>query len=177
MAAGESKEADYGEVLLQVVARIIDRVDGANASTCYLALDPDSLDHNSGRHTFIVSPLSGDFSEGAFVGGGIAFLETKSGCIVKIHCPSLADKAGHDVLALTDESLGLLRKASAVISALAPSTAAHPPQAGWVPSVGDYGLTSPFRPVRYSLHKHPNNAIRSMEILFSFDFDWDTTQQ
>ena len=177
MAYGESKEAAYDDVLDQIVERLISRVKEANQSNCYFALDPDELTSNSSLFIYVVSPVSGQFDSGAFVGAGIAGLTTHSGCIVKIHSPSLVDKRMRDAVAITDESRGILRKASAVLAALAPSTADNPPQRGWVPSLGDYALTSPFTPVGYSLHKHPNQAIRAIELTFSFEFDWDTTKQ
>lgn len=177
MAQGESKEAAYEDVLLQIVERLIAQIKGLDKSACFFALDPDDIGTSSGRHTYIVSPVSGEFREEAFVGAGIAALATHSGCIVKIHCPSLVDQRKRDSVAITGESIGVLRKASGVLAALAPSTAAHPPAAGWVPYVGDYALTSPFTPVGYSLSKNPNGAIRSIELTFKFEFDWDTTQQ
>jgi len=175
MAVGESKTGDYGTVLLQIVQRLRDIVETANEANCFLSLDPDDLPSNPGDHCFVVAPVSGKFDEGAFIGAGIAALTTHSGCIVKIHCPSLSDQAGRDVVAITDESLGLIRKASEVITALAAFTADQPPVRGWVPTLSDYALTSPFRPVGYSLHKNDTGAVRAIELSFEFEFDWDTT--
>lgn len=175
MAAGESNTGDYGVVLQQIVTRLRDIVETANEANCFLSLDPDDLPNNPGDHCFVVAPVSGKFDEGAFGGAGIAALTTHSGCIVKIHCPSLVDEGGRDATAITDESLGLIRKASEVITALATFTAANPPTAGWVPTVGDYALTSPLRPVGYSLHKNATGAVRAIELSFAFEFDWDTS--
>ena len=177
MAAGQSKEGDYGEVLLQIVQRLIATIKEANESTCYLSLDPDTLPNNPGDTVFVVAPLSGTFREGAFVGGGVAFLAVHSGCIVKIHCPTLIDQDHRDATAITDESLGLIRHASKVISSLSPSSLEAPSYEGWTPKGQTYLLTSPLRPVGYSLHKSENAAIRSIELTFAFEFDWDTTKQ
>lgn len=177
MAVGESKEADYGEVLLQIVARLRDILKPANEATCYLSLDPDEVPSGPGDHCYSVSPLSGKAREGAWEGAGIRGLAVHSGCIVTIHLPTLSDELTRDVVAITGESLGLIRKASAVISALAPSTADDPAVRGWIPTKEDYSLTSPFRFLGYSLHRHENKAIRSIELTFQFEFDWDTTQR
>lgn len=177
MAQGESKAGAYDDVLTQIVARLIDQLPEISASNCYFALDPDDLTSNPSSFIYVVSPVSGDFAEGNFVGGGIAALTTHSGCIVKIHSPSLVDKRKRDEVAIMGESRGVLRKASAVIAALSPTTADHPPQAGWVPRLGDYNLTSPFRPLGYAITKHQNDAIRAIEVTFGFEFDWDTTKQ
>ncbi len=180
MAAGESKTGDYGEVLLQIVQRLITVIESANEATCFLGLDPDEFPTSPGDHVFVVAPVSGRFDEGAFGGAGIAALSTHSGCVVKIHCPNLIDDGSRDVTAITNESLGLIRKASAVISALAAFTqpaANSLPAAAWVPTLDSFNMTSPFRPVGYSLHKNDSGAVRAIELTFAFEFDWDTTSQ
>jgi len=169
MAAGESISADYGDVLLQVVARLQAQIpDKCNEATCYLSLDPDSLPVNPGDHVFVVGPVSGKFREGAFVGGGLNALATHSGCIVKIHCPSLLDQAHRDVQAITSTSLGLIKQATSVLQALSPQETGL----AWAPNAGGFNLTSPFTPVGYTLHKNESGAVRSIELSFAFEFDW-----
>lgn len=179
MAAGESKKAGYDEILLAVVDRLIEKLGAAcNKSTCYLSLDPDQLPSNPGTHVFVVAPNSGEFDRGSFVGGGLNHLDTHSGCLVAIHSPSLTDQAKRDAIAITDETRGLIRRASAVIAALSNTGAGPVAGDAWVPTHEDgYGMTSPFTPLTYSLRRHPNDAVRSIEIAFGFDFDWDVTRQ
>lgn len=177
MAVGESKEADYGEVLLQIVARLRDILKPANESTCFLSLDPDDCPSTPGDHVYVVSPVSGRFREGAWAGAGIRGLAVHLGCIVTIHCPSLTDEGGRDSDAITNESLSLIRQASAVISALAPSTADDPAVRGWIPTKESFNLTSPFEPHGVAFRKNESGAVRSVELTFQFELDWDTTQR
>lgn len=178
MAQGESKEANYDVVLDQIVKRLQDQLKDCNEVNCYFALDPDDLASNPADHIYVVAPVSGQFRLGAFEGGANSFVATNAGCIVKIHCPTLVDQRKRDAFAIMGESTGVLRKASAVLKALGPSkhNGNGIPSAGWVPILSGVNLTSPFVPVDYSIHKHENNAIRSIELRFSFEFDWDTTQ-
>jgi hypothetical protein len=177
MAAGESKVAGYDDVLLKVVARLIDQIEGANESNCYLSLDPDSLPSNPGDHVYVVAPVAGQFRAGAFIGGGLNHLATEAGCKVAIHCPSLIDQNQRDAVAITDASLSVLRKATAVIAALCHTGAGPLPGSAWVPRVGEYDLTGQFEPVSFALFKHANDAIRSIELSFRFSFDWDMTRR
>src|SRR5690348_9290636 len=110
MAAGESTEGDLGDVLLAIVARLIDRVKGCNEATCFLAIDPDSLPTNPGTHVVVVSSASGEFVEGMYDGGALNQLTANGGIIVKISLPTMTDQSGRDAVALTSESLGLIRK-------------------------------------------------------------------
>lgn len=176
MAAGESSNSGYDDVLLLIVERLREAVKGCNESTCYLSLDPDVV-VGTGDHAVVVSPVSGTFREGSFVGGGLNFLATQAGCIVKIHCPSALDEEKRDVQALTDESLSVIRKASAVIAALCHTGDGPMGGDSWAPSRGEYALTSHFRPVNYLLTKSPEGSVRSIELSFAFDFDWDVTRQ
>lgn len=173
MAAGESKAGSYADILVAIVNRLRATVDGCNEATCYLSLDPDTMPSNPGDHVYVVAPVSGHFREGSFVGGGLNFLTVHSGCIVKIHCPSLIDQSLRDVVAITDQSLGLIRKASAVLASLSPQESG----VAWVPMGPEYAISSPFTPAGYSLHKSEDQAVRAIELTFRFEFDWDTTQQ
>ena len=177
MAAGESTKGGYDEILLAIVERLIQRVEGLTDANCYLSLDPDELVPNPADHVYVVSPVSGSFREGAFVGGGLNYVASESGCTVKIHCPSLTDQRNRDHVALTDEALSVIRKASKVIAALCQTGDSPIPGDPWVPTKDDYGLTSPFRPANYSIWRHPNGAVRSIELAFAFEFDWDVTHQ
>jgi hypothetical protein len=174
MAAGASREADYGDILLAIVARLIATVKGCNESTCYLSIDPNKLPSNPGDHVYVVAPTSGTFRAGAYIGGGLNFLGTDGGFIVKIHCPSLIDQEHRDAAALTLEGLSIIRKASEVLAALSPAESSS---TAWVPVKGDYDLTGPLQPIGYSFDKDPNDAVRAIELAFHCPFDWDTTRR
>jgi hypothetical protein len=176
MAVGESQSGGYDDVLLLIVERLIATVKGCNESSCYLSLDPNVV-LSPADHSIAVSPVSGTFREGAFVGAGLNHLATQSGCIVKIHCPSALDEQSRDVQSITDESLGLIRKASAVIASLCNTGDGPGGGDAWAPRRGNYDLTSHFRPLNYSLDKSADGSVRGIELTFVFDFDWDVTRQ
>lgn len=173
MAAGENKEADYGEILLAIVERLRSQVKGCNEATCYFALDPDSLTgDNPGDHIVIVSPASGQFRGSAFTGGGRAFLAVEGGFFVKIHCPTLVDQQSRDAFAITSESLGVIRKGTAVLGALLEP---------WVPLVnssgGEFAMTGSLEPLSFQIDKDDKDVVRAIQFAFGCPFDWDLTKK
>lgn len=172
MAAGESKEADFAEILLVIVERLRSNVKGCNPATCYFAIDPDSLTKtNPGTHVVIVSPASGRFRSGAFAGGGRNFLAVDGGFFVKIHFPTLVDQQDRDVQAITSQSIGLMRIATQVLKALLEP---------WVPAVnataGFFHLTGSLEPLNFDISKDEKDVVRAIEFAFACPFDWDLTK-
>jgi hypothetical protein len=172
MAQGESRESDYGDVLLAIVERLIQQVKGCNQATCFFSLDPDDMPANApGDHTVIVSPASGQFRGGAFAGGGRAFLAVDGGFFVKIHCPTSQDRQDQDAIAITSKSLGVIRKGTAVLAALLEP---------WVPVVltsdGQYALTGSIEPLNFSIDKDASGSVRAIQLAFACPFDWDLTK-
>lgn len=177
MAAGESRQADYGDVLLSVVQRLRDTLKGCTEANCYLSLNPNRLAPNPGNHTFVIAPVSGQFRAGAFSGAALGGLTVDGGFVVKIHCPTMLDQEQREVVSLTDESLGLIRRASAVIASLCAHGQAGISVDTWVPSKNGLELTEPPEPVNFSFDEDDKGVVRAVELSFRCAFDWDATNQ
>lgn len=108
------------EILLRVVARLIDQITDANASTCYISLDPDVLPApNPGEIVYVVSPSpSGQFDESDQDAGGTDLAVVFWPLVITIHNTAINDETGHDTEFLTNASRGVVGKATGVLKAL-----------------------------------------------------------
>lgn len=108
------------EILLRVVARLIDQITDATASTCYLSLDPDTLPApNPGEIVYVVSPApSGQFDEADVDGGGTELSVVYWPLVITIHNTAINDETGHDTEFLTNATRGVVGKTTDVLKAL-----------------------------------------------------------
>lgn len=159
------------DILDAIVARLIDQIpDLCKPETCYQAIDPDDIGPSLGDVTFVVAPMSGNFPQEYYEGGGLEQLTVFGGVTVKIHSPLQLDQAGRDLIAMIDRPRGLWRVARRVIRALA--------NPEWSPMKGDNEITrDPLVPAGYDISRGGNRKskrkIRGIELNFRLNFDWD----
>jgi hypothetical protein len=162
-------KGDLGDILTSVVDRLRSEVPGCNEATCYLALNPDAIGNSPGDHIFVVAPMSGQFDEGMWDGGGLEQLTANGGIIVKIHCPILLDDHTKEAALLTDEKLSIIRKANKVIGVLCDPE--------WSPTKDNNELTrNPLSPSGYTIDRDSFGRVGGIELSFRCVFDWDTTR-
>ncbi len=157
-------------ILTQIVARLIAQVSNANASTCYISLDPDDLPAaSSGEFIFVVTPaVSGQFDGGLFDGGGQSQATVRWPVIVTVWSTVIRDESGHDAQFLTHATLGVIAQGTLVLKALA----GHDLQdAEDVPSEI---LAQPIFPSDAALDRRdPPKGKGFMQFGFEVIFDWD----
>lgn len=153
------------EILQACVDRIIDQVPLATAANCYLCLDPDSVPPSSGEFIFAVAPLSGQFEEGMWDGGGLDQATVDSGLIVKIHSPLQLDEPQRDREFLLSNTHSVLKQHRLVIKALCDPT--------WSPMRGeDEIIRDPIIPGAWSITRR-DRGLGAIEQEFRLNFDMD----
>lgn len=156
-------------ILAAIVARIIAQVSGANAATCYLCLNPDTLPvPNPGDFVYVVAPTSGRFDDRNWDGGGQDQATVDpAGVVVKIHSALQLDEAQREATFLTDTTHGILEKWRLVVKALtAPD---------WNPAAsgsGDILVRDPLIPADFAMTRS-NRGLGAIEQNFRFSFDLD----
>jgi hypothetical protein len=105
-------------VLERVVARIIEAVPPLNATTCFLSLDPEPDQRLSQNLFCTVSPMGGEFDQGALAGGGFHTPFENSGVIVSVWSAMALDRPEHAAKVLNDATRGLLRIKRKLLRAL-----------------------------------------------------------
>ena len=106
-------------ILTAIVDRLIAEVTGANAASCYLAIEgEDEISGNPGEFILVVSPGGGNFDDGALDGGGQNQATDYFDFAVKVYSSVMLDQFGRDTTALTDATKGLIAKHFDVLQAL-----------------------------------------------------------
>ena len=147
-----------------IVERLIDQIDGMTEASCYLSLNPEALPSpGPGDLLLVVAPLSGQFDEGAFEGGGNEMLTFLGGVVVRIYSPLKVDLPGHDSKFLSDQTKGVLEMGRQVMAALS----------NWSPELDDNEQTrDPLIPHGVS-YGRVKQSLGWMEIAFKVNFDWN----
>jgi len=105
-------------ILLAIIARLIAEVDGADAASCFLAIDDEQVTGNADGFILVVSPNGGNFDDGALDGGGQNQATDYFTFSVTVYSTTNLDMGGQDSAALTDTALGLIAKHRDVLQAL-----------------------------------------------------------
>lgn len=160
-------ESTLDAILLRVVARLIDQIADANASTCYLSLDPDTLPSpNPGEIVYVVTPASsGQFDESSLDGGGNALCVIQWPLVITIHNTAINDEVGHDAQFLTNSTRGVVGKTTGVLKALV----AHDLQDASSNEI----LAEPLIPSDAAVERVPATKRGSIQLGFSMLIDWD----
>lgn len=160
--------AKFDEVMLAIVARLIDQVDGARAENCYLSLNPeDTPSPNPGTFVFVVSPpMAGNFDEGMIDGGGAQQATNLGDLRIGIHSPVQLDETNRDTQFLTNSTLGILETWRQVVKALTP----------WSPgdAESDPMTRDPLIPSGFVIRRK-NRSIGMVVQNFRLTFDLDLT--
>ncbi len=160
-------DSTLDEVLTQVVARLIDQLDDATTSTCYMSLDPDRLPAgNPGDFIYVVTPFpSGTFPWGQD-GGGPNQVVCQWPVVVTIHNTAINDEVGREEEWITNTDRGVVIKSTLVLKALV----THDLQD--VAAENEI-LAQPIQVFDGAIDKVQTKRRGSIQFAFLILFDWD----
>lgn len=154
-------------ILQRTVARLIDQIDCATESTCFITDDPDAVNVGlPGDIWYTVSPgVSGSFLDPFFDGGGQEQAMVDTLIAVTIHNIQLHDEVGRGEEFFADDDRGMFDLAKPVLKAIAGYDLQD--------ESGNEILCQPFFPRDYNVHRDTKQRLGKMQIAFSVKFDWD----
>lgn len=153
------------KALAAVVAQIIAN-SSFTADTCVYLLNPNTAPPppNPGETFCCISPTSGNFDEGLFIGGGAGQVTVFWGITAKIYALLQTDEVGRSKNFLTDSTDGILAGLQKVMKALVGQDLTD--------SGGNQFLRELIMPADF-VFDHSDPRLGSVEASFKLSFDWD----
>lgn len=153
-------------ILLAIIARLIDEVDDADEASCYLAIDEQEIAGSADNFVLVVSPMSGQFDDGALDGGGQLVATDYFDFSVTGYSTTMLDQTYQDTKALTDATLGLVQLHRDILQALT----AH----DLLNTDDENVLRDPILPRSYEFGRN-GRGLCFVRQVFRLSFDWDLT--